>query len=147
MMNTSSAYRTLPGSRTCAANRRRAFTFVEILATMTILAIVLPPVMRGISLCLATAGSARDVAVATSLAQAKLDELIVTGQWEQAEVAGDFGADAPQFRWAAQLADYEGTELRELSVDVKWSRYGRDRSVRLTTLVYTGLDEEAGVDG
>jgi prepilin-type N-terminal cleavage/methylation domain-containing protein len=51
---------------------REGFTLVEILATLTLAAIVLPPVVQGISLSLATSIRARQQAQAASLAQCKL---------------------------------------------------------------------------
>ena len=47
----------------------KAFTIIEVLATLTLAAIVLPAAVNGILLCLATAGHARDQAQGASLAQ------------------------------------------------------------------------------
>jgi prepilin-type N-terminal cleavage/methylation domain-containing protein len=116
---------------------RRAFTFIEILATIALLAIVLPSVMAGISISLTAGGLARQQAQASSLANGKMMELAVAGQWEHAILSGDFSPDQPDFRWTAQVADWDGTALRQLDVTVSWSHRGKDRSVTVSTLVNT----------
>ena len=126
--------------RLLRSGKAGGFSLVEILATMALLAIVLPAVIQGISLCLATAGYAEDQALAAGLAQAKLEDLVVARQWERAELSGDFGNDWRGFQWTAELADWEGSTLRELAVTVTWQRRGRQHSATVATLVYTGSD-------
>ncbi len=116
----------------------RAFTFLEILATLVLLAIVLPAVMGGISLCLSTADFARHQTQASFLAQGKLMELVAGGQGQQVELAGDFGTDQLDYRWTAQFSDWDGGTLRQLDVTVWWRQGGQDRHVVLSTLIYTG---------
>ena len=117
----------------------RAFTLVEILATLTLMAIVLPAVMMGISLDLAAADHARHESEAASLARTKMSELVLSGEWQQAAESGDFGEDWPAYRWTAEATDWpEDASLRQLAVSVLWTSRGRDRAVTLTTLVYTG---------
>jgi prepilin-type N-terminal cleavage/methylation domain-containing protein len=119
--------------------RRRAFTLVEILATLTLIAIVLPAVMTGISLDLAAADQARHESEAASLARTKMSELVLAGEWRQAAESGDFGEDRSAYRWTAEATDWEGdARLRQLAVTVLWTSRGRDHAVTLTTLVYTG---------
>lgn len=125
----------------------RGFTLVEVLATLMLAAIVLPAVMRGLSVCLATSGQARQQAEATVLAQDKLSEVIATGQLQQAALSGDFGTDWPGYLWEVRVDDFDTTTLRQVEVTVSWNRggqvrqaaqAGQDRSVTLTSLVYTG---------
>jgi Tfp pilus assembly protein PilV len=118
--------------------RRRAFTFIEVLATMAFLAVVLPAVMSGISLCLSAAKLAKQQTRASSLAYAKLVELAAVAPMDQAEMIGDFGPEEPEYRWAARMSDWDGDLLRELDVAVTWRYRGKDRDVVLSTLVNTG---------
>ena len=117
---------------------RTAFTLVEVLATLTLMAIILPVAMRGVSLATAAAGQARRQTEAASLAEAKLGELIVTGQWQGAGLSGDCGPDWPDYKWAAQVSDWTDASLRQLTVQVQWTARGTQHAVTLTTLVYTG---------
>jgi len=125
--------------RSRRADRERGFTLIEILATLTLLAIVLPVVMKGLSLSLAAAGQARRQTEAMALAQTKLAELVAGDQWQHVNLSGDFGAEWPTYRWAAQASAWEGTTLQELDVMVSWKQQNRQRAVTLSTLVYTGV--------
>ena len=118
--------------------RDRGFTLVEVLATLVLVAIILPVAMSGISLALETAGVSRRQTEATALAHAKMEEIVATGQLQNAELTGDFAPDRPEYRWVAQVNPWQGTQVRQLDVQVSWNQRGRDRSVTLTTLAYTG---------
>ena len=61
------------------ATRRGGFTLIEVLATMLLLGIVLPVAMRGVSVALSAAGTARHLSEAAVLAEAKLNELATPG--------------------------------------------------------------------
>ena len=117
----------------------RAFTLVEVLAALTLVAIILPVAMRGVSLATSAAGHARRQMEAVSLAEAKLAELVTTGAWQDADLSGDFGDDHPDYRWSADVTDWEGALLRQMDVQVSWMERGAERSVALTTLVYVGI--------
>lgn len=127
--------------------RRGGFTFIELLATMAMLAIALPSIMDGISLSLATANFARSQAQAASLCQSKLQELLAAGQWQQAQQSGDCGEEYPGFSWTATVSGWTGATndssstsgaLQQLDVNVFWMQRDLKRSVELSTLVYTG---------
>ena len=120
--------------------RRRAaaagFTLVEVLATLVLLGIVVPVAMRGVSLALAAASTARRTAEAASLAEGKLNELIVDGTWQTSGNTGDFAAEnRPEYSWTCENAsrDY-GTY--EVILRVAWNQQGRERTLSLATLVY-----------
>ena len=122
--------------------RRSAFTIVELLATLTLVGIVLPVAVRGIVLCLATSAHAKQLAEAAALAQSKMAELVATGQWYDAELDGDFGEDWPDYRWLAQFHEWEDSRLSQLDVCVMWTRRSQDHDVTLNTLIYTGMPNE-----
>jgi len=119
----------------------KGFTFVEVLATMMLMAIVLPVVMNGITMSLSAAGYAKQQSEASMLAQGKMTELIANGEWQQAGAGGNFAPDHPEFRWTAQVSDWDGSDLMQLDVTVTWTwRYkNSERSVTLTTLVSSSL--------
>lgn len=122
--------------RRCGRRRQRAFTLVEVLAALTLVAIILPAAMKGISLATATAGLAKREMVAVSLAETKLAELLATGEWQNGNVFGDFGAEWPDYRWTVEVTDWEGPALREVRISVAWRTRGADRSVTLATLAH-----------
>ncbi|HUW35602.1 MAG TPA: type II secretion system protein [Planctomycetota bacterium] len=115
---------------------RAAFTLVEVLAALTLAAVILPVAMRGISLATAAAGDAKRQMEAASLAEAKLAELRVSGEWQGTELSGDCGTDWPAYRWSADVTEWDGVSIQQLSVSVEWTARNRTRAVTLATLVY-----------
>ena len=120
----------------------RAFTIVEVLATLSLASIILPVAVRGVLLCLAAAGYARQQAQAASLAQSKLAEIVTAGDLNDAEISGDFGEEAPGYAWNAQVSEWEDSRLVQLDVSVTWARRGQQHHVSLNTLVYRGRADE-----
>ena len=125
---------------------RRAFTLVEVIATLVLVSIVLPVAMKGVSLCSNTASTARRRAEAGALAESKLGELVATGQWQNGITAGDFGADWPDYQWKADVQLWSPTQaadngnrnvINELDVHVTWRSRTGDQTLTLGTLVYT----------
>jgi prepilin-type N-terminal cleavage/methylation domain-containing protein len=70
-------------------NQRKAFTLIEVLATLLLMAIVLPAVMQGVSIALASASNARQRTEAAQVAQSQLALLLATTQWNGGILAGD----------------------------------------------------------
>jgi prepilin-type N-terminal cleavage/methylation domain-containing protein len=126
--------------------RRRAFTMVEVLVSMVLMAVILPVAMQGISLALRGASLARQKSVAASLAQTQMADLIAAGDWSQANMQGAF-PDDPDYTWTAELTEWSGTTVEQLEVDVLWTARGQQRSVSLDTLIYTGSGAAAGISG
>ena len=122
---------------------RRAFTLVEVMATLVLLAVILPVAMKGIALAVRTAGVARERMEATALAETKLGELLATEAWRNGPLGGDFGAERPQYDWTAEVSDWEGSVLRLLTLRVEWISRGQMRIVALSTIVYTGAGSDA----
>ena len=116
-----------------------AFTLVEVLAALLLVAVVLPVAMRGVAIAALASRDARMRVEATELAEAEMTDLIATGAWQTANLSGDFGSDWPEYTWTADVGDWNGVAaLRQLTVQVKWTSRFRTRSVGLATLVSTG---------
>jgi len=126
-------------TRSCQWRSRRAgFTLVEVLAALVLLATILPVAMRGISLATAAAGESRRQMEAASLAEAELADLLATDAWQGANLSGSFAPDWPDYQWTADVSNWEGTTVQQVTVRVEWTARGTQRAVSLTTLVYTG---------
>lgn len=119
---------------------RRGFTLIEVLATMLLMAIVLPAVMQGIALSTKAASVARRRTEAAGLAESKMNEIVVNHLWLQGVNAGDFGTDWPDYKWQltqqAWAPDTSTASLQELDLTVTWTTNGREESVKTTTLAY-----------
>jgi len=115
-------------------SRTRGFTFIEVLATLVLLAIVLPVAMRGVSISLASAEKARHLSEAAALGDAKLNELISTGEFSTGPQQGDFGQNFPGYRWQAQSSSRD-FGVTEIVLTVTWQERGQDRSLNISTMV------------
>ena len=125
--------------------RRRGLTLVEVLATIVMMAIVLPAAMQGIAICTSSSVVARQRSEAAALAEAKLSELIATGEWEFGATSGDFGEEWPDYRWSGSAATWSADPMMtEVYVRVYWVSRQQEREVVLTTLIYAGDSQAAG---
>jgi len=128
---------TTPRNRLAATSRRSTgFTFVELLATIVLIAIIMPVAMRTISLCTRLAGLSRRQIEAASLARMKLTELTASQDWQTGARAGDFGSDWPAYRWTADVSNWTDSIVSQIDLTVHWQSQGLDRTMTLTTLVY-----------
>lgn len=144
--------REYPG-RTAAAVRATgwsAFTLVEALATLALIAVVIPAVLGAVSVATRSASVATSRVEATMLAEAKLEEIIATRSWEDGATESDFAytasgepfaeqqGDGPgpaAYRWELTVEESFEVTLRELRLRVIWEQHGRERSVELVTLI------------
>ena len=118
----------------------KGFTLVEMLATILIIALVLPSAMRGIALVTRMASLSNRRIVAAAFAEAKISELIASGEWEHGGLSrGNFGNDAPDYVWDIDVKNWDVSPMSELRVSVYWDggEYDEDKCVTLTTLVYS----------
>ena len=123
------------------SSKRRGFTLVEVLAAMVLMGIVLPVAMRGVSLAVAAAGHARHLSEASSLAETKLNELLVVDAPSAAGTSGDFAPDHPEYQWKcdSQQRDYNMTEF---VLTVSWQEQGQPRTFALSTMIYEPTQSE-----
>ncbi len=120
---------------------RRGVSLVEVLATLVLVGIVLPAAMQGVTLSLRAAQVARHQQEATMLAEARLGEIHAARDASMFTGAGDFGIEWPEYRWECQSMPAE-FGLSEVTVTVYWQERGLERSVALTSLVYTPLTSD-----
>jgi prepilin-type N-terminal cleavage/methylation domain-containing protein len=117
--------------------RRRGLTLVEVLATIVMTGIVLPAAMQGISMCTAATVAARHRSEAAALGEAKLTELIATGDWQYGATGGDFGEDWPDYHWTCASGNWPSdSSMTQLELHITWVSRQQDYEVVLTTLMY-----------
>jgi len=112
------------------------FTFIELLATVVLIGIIMPVAMRSIGLCTRLGGHSRRQIEAASLARTKLTELTASQDWKTGEKRGDFGSDWPGYQWTAAVSNWTDSVVSQLDLTVTWQSQGQQRSLTLSTLVY-----------
>jgi type II secretory pathway pseudopilin PulG len=126
-----------PANRTRATQpATAAFTLVEVLAALLFMAIVIPVAVHGLQVA-SQAGTVADrKATAARLAENKLNELIVTGQWQSAAQKGTVRDGRLTYPWQLETEPWtEDAVMRLVTVQVTVPVQGRDYEVRVSTLV------------
>ncbi len=115
------------------------FTFVEILAALLFLGVVIPVIIGALAVANRASLLAERGAFAGELAENKLNEMLIDDAWAgAASTRGDFGTDWTGYRWEVNTAEWtadNATRMTELNADVFYTVQGREYSVRLSTLV------------
>jgi hypothetical protein len=114
--------------------RHKAFTFAEVLAAITIVAIVVPVLTELLLLSGEAASVTERHEIATELGERMLNEWVVTGDWETITDKGDFGEEYAGYRWESEVGDWTEATMREVSIRVLFKVRGREHEIRLSTL-------------
>ena len=117
---------------------RMGFTLIEVLAALALIGVVLPVIMQGFSIANHLAGAAKERSEASALAESKLNELVATGDWNLGLLNGDFAPERPNFRWKAEVKNWDSSTLQELDVHVIWTSRGVEREFVVSSLVDQG---------
>jgi type II secretory pathway pseudopilin PulG len=120
-----------------AGKRRQAgFTLAEALAALVFLAIVIPVAVRGLQVANLAGEVALRKAIAARLADRLLNELVVTGQWQQSS-QGVVEEGNKRFSWRLRNQTWEKDVLKLLTLQVTYLVQGVEYDVRLSTVVDT----------
>jgi prepilin-type N-terminal cleavage/methylation domain-containing protein len=132
---------------TYRARRLRGFTLIEVLASVAILAIVIPFAMRAASTASMLASLSRHRAEAATLAEAKLADLVVEQTYLTDGTGGTFAQMGfPNYRWSLQSGQRD-PNLTELMLTVTWNERGQEHSLNVSTLVYSAQAVSAPAGG
>ena len=122
---------------------RRGFTFIEVLAALLFLAIVVPAIVTGLTVSNRAAVIAERGSNAVQLAENKLSEIMATDDWQSSESSGDFGEDWPGYRWELKQGTWPEDSMTELTISVFFQVQGEERHVDLSTLASETVTQEA----
>ena len=126
-----------------SARGHAGFTFVEVLAAMAFLAILIPVLVSALHVSSGVGAAAERSTIAAQLGENRLNELLLGDAWTSAESRGDFGTDWPGYRWELKKADWQTGAMTELVMDVIFTVQGREQDVRLSTLVNESLTTQS----
>ena len=117
-----------------ARRARRGFTLIEAMAAVVLLGIGIAGAMGAIATITRNESAARQTERMQSMAQAKLAELVATGQ-ATTSTNGDFAEEGqPDYTWNLETGTSGITDLNTVSLTVQQG--DSTQSARLDTLVY-----------
>jgi type II secretion system protein I len=129
-------------TRRCSHRKRAStgFTLIEVLVTLLVLSIALPPIMEGVQLATKAASIAKRRDEAAGLADSKLMEIVADQTWQTGNSSGDFAPDWPNYHWQSSVNawadDNTNMNLEQLDVTVNWSQDNREQTITVSTLVF-----------
>ncbi len=119
------------------------FTLAEVLAAMLFMAIVIPVALSGLSVASRAGEVAARKSDAALIAERILNENLVTTNWDKTVQNGVARQGQVDFNWSLRAEpwteDPYQTDMRLLSVEVKFSAQGTECSVRMSTLAQNAL--------
>lgn len=133
--------RRLSGKR-CLVQRRRSeggFTLVEVLVAMVLLAVGIVGTMRVAGVNTQASAQARDIVVATTLAQSIMNEITQNPDLAAGSESGDFSTVSPEhseYLWESLVeASPDETGLLVVNVAVLWRSGYNERRLNVSTQV------------
>src|ERR1043166_274273 len=111
------------------------FTLVEVLAALTLMAIVIPVAVDGLRLANLAGQVGQRKAVAARIAQRVLNELIVTSQLRGSTQNGVVQEGTQQYQWTMRSEPWPQDTMRLVTVQVNFPVQGHDYEVHFSTLV------------
>ncbi len=119
-----------------AQRSEAGFTLAEVLAALLFMAIVIPVAVQGLHIASRAGSVAERKAVAARLADSKLNELIVSGQWQSAAQKGTIQEGWQSYSWTLESEPWaEDGAMRLVTVHVTVPVKGQDYDVAVSTLV------------
>lgn len=115
----------------------KGFTLLEILAALLLIGLILPTVMKGISMVSILASDSDHQYEALDLAETKLAEVLLEQSWQgSSSISGRFENEYEDYEWIVDASDWIEASVKQVDVFVCWQQRNRQRELRLSTLVY-----------
>lgn len=128
--------RALPPRPPASRVRRRAgFTLVEILASLLMMAIVVPVAMEGMGIASRAGLLGQRKAAAMRVAERLLEELVAEGNNRQSADSGTLADGEFSYPWTARTENWSEDALRQLTVTVTFTLQGNRYDVSVATLL------------
>ena len=115
----------------------KGFTLMEVLAALLLTALVLPAVLKGVSLASMLVSDSDRKYEALDLAEAKLAEVLLEESWKNSSsLTGQFDDEYEDYEWVVDVSDWSGANVKQVDVFVTWQQRNRQREIQVSTLVY-----------
>lgn len=117
------------------AFRRAAFTLVEVLAALLMMAIIIPVAMEGMSVASRAGILGTRKAAAMRVAERLLNELLVENQLQQITAGGTLVDGDMAYPWTMRTENWSEDALQVMTVTVSFVVRGNTYDVSLSTLL------------
>ena len=134
-MRTEAARFSSVGVRPVRGKARRAFTLVEVLAALLMMAIVIPVTMEGMSVASRAGVLGQRKAAAMRVAERVLNELIVEGETQQTTSSGSIADGDITYPWAMRSETWSEDAMLHMTVTVTFTVQGNNYDVSASTLI------------
>ena len=118
----------------------KGFTLIEILAALLLIGLVLPAVMKGVSIISILASDSDHRYEALDLAETKLAEVLLEESWQgSSSQSGQFDDENDEYEdyeWVMDVSDWDQADVKQVDIFVYWQQRNRQREIQLSTLVY-----------
>lgn len=132
----------MPGPERLSA--RRAFTLVEVLASLMLIALVVPVAMEAMSVASRAGELGRRKAAAVRIGERVLGQLLAEGQLASGNSSGVAQEGPFEYPWAVRVENWPEDALQQATVTVTFSVRGATQEIALATLLpATGTAENA----
>jgi prepilin-type N-terminal cleavage/methylation domain-containing protein len=111
-----------------------AFTLIEVLAALLVIAIVVPVAFQGLGLASRAGEVAAYKAAAARVADRVINEIVITTNWNQGTQTGTAMEGGREFRWSTRSELWHVDSMRLITAEVQFSARGQPYAVRLSTL-------------
>ena len=122
--------------------RLAGFTLLEIMAAVSIIAIVFVSVFKMHAQTVSMSGRVRFNAIAPLLAQGKLADYELKSKEDLSDDSGDFGENHPGYHWRVSISDVESDVLEDTAEGLKridvFVSYAEENSFQLRTYRFFG---------
>ena len=120
--------------------RRRAlhasgFTLIEVLASLLLMAIIIPVAMEGMSIASRAGVLGQRKAAAMRVAERVLNELIVEGETQSSTSSGNAIDGDTTYPWTFRAESWPEDSMTQLTVTVTFSVQGSQYEISATTLL------------
>ncbi len=126
---------------------RRAFTLVEVLASLMLIALVVPVAMEAMAVASRAGELGQRKAAAVRVGERVLGELLLEGQLAAGASSGVAQEGPFEYPWSARVENWPEDALQQVTVTVTFSVRGTAQEIALATLLPSTGTAESAIGG
>ena len=118
-----------------SSRKRAAFTLVEVLAALLMMAIIIPVAIEGMSVASRVGMLGQRKAAAMRVAERVLNELLVETQIQQASSSGTAYEGDTAYPWVMRTENWPEDSMQQMTVTVSFPVQGALHEISVSTLL------------